>query len=187
MAHVSQQWDRLIGPHHDRIAYAGFDEIFQIGNLDLPRERRDVHYAHFVASEPAFMIMAPANRQRMAGAQDYSSSDRLQLPPFSALLGTVDYAGVSPRFAKHGESSRQMGRKSSSTSASRVIRENNQHPSADSSDLRADRQQNPRKVTRNGLEVVDDFPEIVSVTQRELDVIETYLGSLLDELLRNNS
>ena len=80
-----------------------------------------------------------------------------------------------------------MRRKPSSTSASRVIPENNLHPSADGSRLRADRQQDAHKVTRHWPEVVDDFPEIVPVTQRELDVIETYLGSLLDDLLKHNS
>jgi hypothetical protein len=29
--------------------------------------------------------------------------------------------------------------------------------------------------------VVDDFPEAIPVTRHELDVIETYLGALLDE------
>jgi hypothetical protein len=72
-------------------------------------------------------------------------------------------------------------------SSSRVIRENDQHPMADGSHLRADRQQNSRKVTGPRPEVVVDFPEIVPVTQRELDVIETYLGSLLDDLIKHNS
>ena len=31
--------------------------------------------------------------------------------------------------------------------------------------------------------VVDDFPEILPVLQRELDIIETYLGATLDQLL----
>ena len=80
-----------------------------------------------------------------------------------------------------------MRRIPSSTSASRVIREDNQHPSADDPHLRADRQQNQRKAARHLPKVVDDFPEIMPVMQRELDVIETYLGSLLDDLLRHNS
>jgi hypothetical protein len=33
------------------------------------------------------------------------------------------------------------------------------------------------------LAVVDDLPQRVPVSQRELDVIETYLGDLLDEAL----
>ena len=33
-------------------------------------------------------------------------------------------------------------------------------------------------------QVVDNFPPVVPVTQRELDVLETYLGSLLDEMLK---
>jgi hypothetical protein len=80
-----------------------------------------------------------------------------------------------------------MRRKPSSTSASRVIREDNQHQSAGGSHVRADRQQNPRKVAGRWAEVDDDFPEIMPVMQRELDVIESYLGSLLDDLLKHNS
>ena len=30
------------------------------------------------------------------------------------------------------------------------------------------------------LELIDDLPETIPITQRELDVIETYLGGLLD-------
>ena len=33
-------------------------------------------------------------------------------------------------------------------------------------------------------QVIDDFPIAVPVTQRELDVLETYLGSLLDDMLK---
>ena len=32
-------------------------------------------------------------------------------------------------------------------------------------------------------DVVDDFPEILPVLQRELDIIETYLGATVDQLL----
>jgi hypothetical protein len=38
-------------------------------------------------------------------------------------------------------------------------------------------------VTGAGLVVVDDFPQEIPITRRELDVIETYLGSLLDDAL----
>src|SRR5262245_3293878 len=38
-------------------------------------------------------------------------------------------------------------------------------------------------VTWAGPVVVDDFPQEIPITQRELDVIETYLGALLDEAL----
>jgi hypothetical protein len=34
------------------------------------------------------------------------------------------------------------------------------------------------------LHVIDDLPDVVPVRPRELDVIETYLGAVLDELLR---
>jgi hypothetical protein len=38
-------------------------------------------------------------------------------------------------------------------------------------------------VTWAGPIVIDDFPEEIPITRRELDVIETYLGALLDEAL----
>jgi hypothetical protein len=76
-----------------------------------------------------------------------------------------------------------MGRKLGSTSASRITRDNHRLKSADASRMRADLPRGPHR----GLEVVDDYPEVVPVTQRELDVIETYLGSLLDDLLKHNS
>jgi hypothetical protein len=34
-----------------------------------------------------------------------------------------------------------------------------------------------------GPQVIDDFGEVMPVTQRELDTIETYLGALLDDML----
>jgi hypothetical protein len=34
-----------------------------------------------------------------------------------------------------------------------------------------------------GPDVVDDFPTAIPVTPRELDVIDTYLGALLDDAL----
>ncbi len=75
-----------------------------------------------------------------------------------------------------------MSRKPSSTSASPVIRDHHRRPSADGSRIRGDLQRGP---ARHCPEVVNDYPEIVPVTQRELDVIETYLGSLLDDMLKN--
>ena len=38
----------------------------------------------------------------------------------------------------------------------------------------------PGAISVTGPAVVDDFPEVIPVTRRELDVIETYLGALLD-------
>jgi len=35
----------------------------------------------------------------------------------------------------------------------------------------------------NHPQVVDNFPAIIPVTPRELDVLETYLGSLLNDIL----
>ena len=37
-------------------------------------------------------------------------------------------------------------------------------------------------ITRAGPDVVDDFPQEIPITRRELEVIETYLGALLDAL-----
>jgi hypothetical protein len=42
----------------------------------------------------------------------------------------------------------------------------------------------PRGASRHHPQVVDNFPTVVPVSQRELDVLETYLGSLLDDLLK---
>jgi hypothetical protein len=56
--------------------------------------------------------------------------------------------------------------------------------------LNAQRLRNPElarhrreAVTWAGPVVVDDFPQEIPITRRELDVIETYLGALLDEAL----
>jgi hypothetical protein len=38
-------------------------------------------------------------------------------------------------------------------------------------------------IVEAGLKVVDDFPQAIPVAQRELDVIETYLGAVLDDVL----
>jgi hypothetical protein len=49
------------------------------------------------------------------------------------------------------------------------------------------RKTDPVKANRpegqTGLCIVDDFPQGIPVSGRELDVIETYLGDLLDEAL----
>jgi hypothetical protein len=73
-----------------------------------------------------------------------------------------------------------MRRKPSSNSASRIIRDNHRHRANEGSRTRADLEHGPIGT----LEIVDDFPDLVPVTQSELDVIETYLGSLLDDLLK---
>jgi hypothetical protein len=36
----------------------------------------------------------------------------------------------------------------------------------------------------DGVQVVDDFRKVIPITQGELDVIETYLGALLDDMLK---
>jgi hypothetical protein len=37
--------------------------------------------------------------------------------------------------------------------------------------------------TRSETPIDDDFPHCIPVSQRELEVIETYLGDLLDDML----
>jgi hypothetical protein len=41
----------------------------------------------------------------------------------------------------------------------------------------------PTKIVEAGPDVVDDFPELAAVRGGELDVIEAYLDSCLDEVL----
>lgn len=55
----------------------------------------------------------------------------------------------------------------------------------------ADRSTSKDKVSRETLgkisdqpKIDDDFPVVLPVTRRELDVLETYLGSLLDTMLK---
>jgi len=36
----------------------------------------------------------------------------------------------------------------------------------------------------SGLEVIDSWPAILPVTERELDIIETYLGQLIGDMLK---
>jgi hypothetical protein len=40
------------------------------------------------------------------------------------------------------------------------------------------------KVNKTSTQVIDDFPEHIPVLERELDVIEIYLGALIDEMLQ---
>jgi hypothetical protein len=42
---------------------------------------------------------------------------------------------------------------------------------------------NCRPDPSDGPQITDDFREVMPVTQRELDIIETYLGALLDDML----
>jgi len=37
------------------------------------------------------------------------------------------------------------------------------------------------------LELIDDLPEKIPITQRELDVVETYIGRLLNDVFENQS
>ena len=90
------------------VAPAGSEEIFKIGNFDLPREGRDVHYAHCPPqNQPASHV--PTNRHPDS-TPDYSSFGQPGLRLLSVLLVIVDRAGTSPR-ATHGESPHPMRRK----------------------------------------------------------------------------
>jgi hypothetical protein len=77
-----------------------------------------------------------------------------------------------------------MSRRRSLTSTARIIRDDYRCPPADGSPSRGEPQRDPRNATRLYPQVVDDFPAVVPVTQREMDVLETYLGSLLDDMLK---
>jgi hypothetical protein len=68
-----------------------------------------------------------------------------------------------------------------------MTRGNHRLPSAGGSRMPADLPPELRGGACYCPEVVDDYPALVPVTQRELDVIETYLGSLLDDLLKRTS
>jgi hypothetical protein len=61
-----------------------------------------------------------------------------------------------------------------------MIRDDRRHPTVNGSRLRAD----PAPRACEIPEIVDDLPDLMPVTPSELDVIETYLGSLLDDLLK---
>lgn len=49
------------------------------------------------------------------------------------------------------------------------------------------RRHNPlaRETDKTQLPIIDDFPEVIPVEDRELNAIETYLGALIDEMLQN--
>jgi hypothetical protein len=80
-----------------------------------------------------------------------------------------------------------MRRRRSSTSTARVVRDDHECPPADGSRTQCELQHGPRGASRQRLQIIDNFPAVVPVTQRELDVIETYLGSLLDDMLKHTS
>jgi hypothetical protein len=69
-----------------------------------------------------------------------------------------------------------MRRKPSSTSAARIDPDNHRRRCVGGSHYKSH--------PADGPQVVDDFREVMPVTQRELDVIETYLGALLDDMLK---
>jgi len=118
------------------------------------------------------------------GLQDYSSFEYFRVRRLSALLGIVDRAGLLPGYAKSDESPQSMRRKSSSTSTARIVQHDHRRPPDDGSSIQGELQHGPSGASRHPPQVVDNFPTVVPVTQRELDVLETYLGSLLDDLLK---
>jgi hypothetical protein len=75
-----------------------------------------------------------------------------------------------------------MRRKPSSTSTARIVQHDHCGLPADGSAGKL--QHGPRGASPDHPQIIDDFPAVVPVTQRELEVLETYLGSLLDELLK---
>jgi hypothetical protein len=101
----------------------------------------------------------------------------------SALLGIVDRAGLLPGRAKSDESPQSMRRKPSSTSTARIVQHDHRRSPDDGSSIQGELQHGLSGASRHP-QVVDNFPTVVPVTQRELDVLEAYLGSLLDELLK---
>jgi hypothetical protein len=115
-----------------------------------------------------------------ATTQDYSSFRQVWLRPLSPLIGIVDRTRLR---AKHDESlTYSMRRKPSSTSAARIDPDNHRRRCVGGS--QAPGNHHYRSHLADGPQVVDDFREVMPVTQRELDVIETYLGALLDDMLK---
>jgi len=120
----------------------------------------------------------------LVAAQDYSNFRHIRVRHFSALLETVDRVRQSAHRAMSDESPQSMRRKSSSTSTARIVRYDHWCASADGSRKLGGLQHRPSGASPDHPQVIDNFPAVVPVTQRELDVIETYLGSLLDDLLK---
>jgi hypothetical protein len=97
----------------------------------------------------------------------------------SPLIGIVDRARLR---AKHDEGlAYSMRRKTGSTLSARIDPGN--HRSRCVSGSRASENPHHRPNPSDSPQVIDDFRELMPVTQRELDVIETYLGALFDDML----
>ena len=77
-----------------------------------------------------------------------------------------------------------MRRRRSSTLTARIVRNDHGFPAADGARTQCELQHGPLGASRQTPRVIDDFPAVVPVTQREIDVLETYLGSLLDDMLK---
>jgi hypothetical protein len=75
-----------------------------------------------------------------------------------------------------------MRRKPSSTSTARIDPDNDRRRRFGG--LRAPGNLHCRPRPADVTQVVDDFRDVMPVSQRELDVIETYLGAVLDDMLK---
>ena len=78
-----------------------------------------------------------------------------------------------------------MRREPSSTSVALIDADGRRRESVGGSRKQGRPQVTPRGTHPSCPQVVDNFPEVVPVTRRELDVIETYLGGLLDDMLKH--
>lgn len=73
-----------------------------------------------------------------------------------------------------------MRRKRGSTVALAIVPQDDLCTGADGSRMHSTRLSGPA----HGLELVDSWPAAVPVTERELDIIETYLGQMIGDVLK---
>jgi hypothetical protein len=77
-----------------------------------------------------------------------------------------------------------MRRKPSSTSTARIDPDDQRRRSIGGLRAPDNIHCRPHPADADGPQVVDDFRDVMPVSQRELDVIETYLGAVLDDILK---
>ena len=75
-----------------------------------------------------------------------------------------------------------MRRRPSLTSAAQIDPDDHGRRCVGGSHVPDDHRYRPHPA--DGPQVVDDFHEVMPATHRELEVIETYLGALLDDMLK---
>jgi hypothetical protein len=86
--------------------------------------------------------------------------------------------------AKHDQGlTYPMRRKPGTTSVTRINTANQRRRCVGESRGRGHLHCRPHSADRP--QVVDDFREVMPVTQRELEIIETYLGAVLDDTLKS--